>query len=216
MARIKGTGNVRDLAVCDIVIEAATEILERKKEIFRELDSICRPDAILATNTSTLSVAELAAVTKRPEKVIGTHFLSPVPPSKLVEIVRPPTTSDETLEIAREFCKSLGKDTIVARDTNLFVFNYLYISLTRAALELLENDIASAEDIDKTMTLGLGHPLGPIALVDFNGVDTIRLVFEAAYERSMDPRFEPSKLLRQLCEEGRLGRKTGRGFYEYG
>lgn len=215
-ARIKYSTIMNDLARCRIVIEAATEKLGLKKKIFRRLDKICTSDVVLATSTSTISVMDLAMVTNRPEKVIGIHFLSPVPPSRLVEIVRPATTSDETLEIAREFCKSLGKDIIVAKDTNLFVFNYLYLALTRAALELLEKGIAAAEDIDKAMTLGLGHPIGPIALADFNGIDTIYLVFKAAYDRTKDPQYRSPKALRQLYKEGRLGRKTGKGFYEYG
>ncbi|HUS83596.1 MAG TPA: 3-hydroxyacyl-CoA dehydrogenase family protein [Anaerolineales bacterium] len=215
LGRIKGTTTMKELAPCDIVIEAATENLGLKKEIFRELDRTCRPDIILASSTSTVSIANLAGATKRPGNVIGIHFLSPVPPSRLVEIVRPDTTSDETCETACEFCKSMGKDVIVAQDITPFVFNYLYLTLTRAALELMENKIASAEDIDKAARLGLGHPLGPIELIDFNGVDTIHLVFKTVFEQTDDPRFEPSKLLKKLCDEGSLGRKTGRGFYDY-
>ena len=216
MARIRGTTELEDLSDCDMVIEAVTEKPDLKKEIIRKLGRICRPDIILCTNTSTVSVTDLSGSSPNPEKVIGTHFLSPVPPSKLVEIIRTDITSAETVEIIREFCKSLGKEIIVAKDTPLFVFNYLYTALTQAALELLENDVATAEDIDKTMTLGLGHPLGPIALVDFNGVDTIYLVFKAAYDQTKDLRHKPSEQLKRLYEEGRLGRKTGRGFYEYG
>lgn len=215
LARIRGTLDQRELRDRDLVIEAVPEDMELKKGIFVALDRICPRQAILSTNTSCLSVTELAQATSRPSQVIGTHFLSPVPRSKLIEIVRADTTSDETLAAVKEFGRSLGKEVLVAKDTPGFIFNYLLLALTGAAIRLLENGIASAEDIDKSMTLGLGHPIGPLALADFNGLDVGYMVGRAMYERSKDPCLAPSAMLKQLVESGRLGRKTGEGFYKY-
>ncbi len=215
LSRIKGSVTQEDLNDRDLVIEAIPEDMERKKKVFVEVDRICPKHAILCTNTSCLSVTELAQATSRPDRVIGTHFLSPVPPSKLLEIVRADTTSEETLETVKKFGRSLGKEILVAKDTPGFIFNYLLISLTRAAERLLENGIATAEDIDKSMTLGLGHPIGPLALADFNGLDVGYMVSCAMYERGKDPCLAPSNMLKTLVESGRLGRKTGEGFYNY-
>jgi 3-hydroxybutyryl-CoA dehydrogenase len=189
--------------------------MELKRKVFVQLDGICPGHTILCTNTSCLSVTELARATKRPDRVIGTHFLSPVPPSKLLEIVRADTTSGETLETVKDFGRSLGKEILVARDTPGFIFNYLLLALTGAAVHLLENGVASAEDIDKSMTLGLGHPIGPLALADFNGLDVGYMVSCAMYERSKDPCLAPSAIMKEMVESGHLGRKTGEGFYKY-
>jgi len=215
LARIKGSVTLEDLNDCDLVIEAIPEDMEHKKRVFIELDSICPRNTILCSNTSCLSVTELAGVTNRADRVIGTHFLSPVPPSKLLEIVRSDTTAEATVATVKEFGRSLGKEILVAKDTPGFIFNYLLIALTGAAVRLLENGVASAEDIDKSMTLGLGHPIGPLALADFNGLDVGYMVSSAMYERSKDPCLAPSAIMKEMVESGRLGRKTGEGFYKY-
>jgi 3-hydroxybutyryl-CoA dehydrogenase len=214
-SRIKGSIALEDLSDRDLVIEAVPEDMELKQRTFARLDRICPGHAILCSNTSCLSVTELARATSRPDRVIGTHFLSPVPPSKLLEIIRADTTSRETVATARKFGLSLGKEILVARDTPGFIFNYLLLALTGAAVRLLENGVASAEDIDKSMTLGLGHPIGPLALADFNGLDIGYMVSRAMYERSKDPCLVPSVIMKEMVESGRLGRKTGEGFYQY-
>jgi len=214
-SRIKGSITLEELNDRDLVIEAIPEDMGLKKKVFVEVDRICPGHAILCTNTSCLSVTELARATSRPDRVIGTHFLSPVPPSKLLEVVRADTTSEETLAAVKEFGRSLGKEILVAKDTPGFIFNYLLLALTGAAVRLLEDGVASAEDIDKSMTLGLGHPIGPLALADFNGLDVGYMVGCAMYERSKDPCLAPSAILEELVASGRLGRKTGEGFYKY-
>jgi 3-hydroxybutyryl-CoA dehydrogenase len=213
--RIKGSTTAKDLNDRDLVIEAIPEDMELKKRVFVELDKICPRYTILCSNTSCLSVTELAQATSRPDRVVGTHFLSPVPPSKLLEIVKTDLTSEETLETVRKFGRSLGKEILVAKDTPGFIFNYLLLALTGAAVKLLEDGVASAEDIDKSMTLGLGHPIGPLALADFNGLDVGYMVSCAMYERSKDPYLAPSIIMKKLVDSGHLGRKTGEGFYRY-
>ena len=215
LARIKGTTNTKDFSDCDLVIEVVPENIDLKKEVFVKVDKICPERTILASNTSCISIFELAKVTNRPEKVLGMHFLSPVPPSKLLEIVRSAATSDETLESGRKFGESLGKAVIVAKDVPPFIFNRLLMALEGTALQMLEDGIATKEDIDKSMTLGLYHPIGPIALLDFNGIDVAYKVCQAMYEQTKDPQYAPSPLIKKMVETGRLGRKTGKGFYDY-
>lgn len=213
--RIRGSTVLGDLSGCDLVIEAIPEDLELKKTVFAELDRLCPDRTILCSNTSCLSVTEIAGVTGRPGKVIGTHFLSPVPRSKLLEIVRADTTDADTLEAVQRFGHSLGMETLVAKDTPGFVFNYLLSALIGAAVRLVERGVASPEDVDKSWTLGMGHHIGPLALADFNGLDVGYMVARAMHERSGDPCLAPSDLLKQMVESGRLGRKTGEGFYRY-
>jgi 3-hydroxybutyryl-CoA dehydrogenase len=214
-ARIKGSAAMADLRDRDLVIEAVPEDMELKKRIFLELDRICPGHTVLCSNTSCLSVTELAQVTGRPDKVMGTHFLTPVPRSRLLEIVRADTTSEQTLANVEAFGRSLGLEILVAKDTPGFIFNYLLLALIGSAVHLLEDGVASAEDIDKSMTLGLGLPIGPLALADFNGLDVGYMVARAMSERSKDPCLAPSALLKEMVESGRLGRKTGEGFYKY-
>jgi 3-hydroxybutyryl-CoA dehydrogenase len=197
------------------VIEVVPENIDLKKEVFARIDKICPEHTILASNTSCISIFELAKATNRPEKVLGMHFLSPVPPSKLLEIVRSAATSDETLEIGKKFGESLGKDVIVAKDVPPFIFNRLLMALAGTAVKMLEDGIATKEDIDKSMTLGLSHPIGPIALLDFNGIDVAYKVSQAMYEQTKDPQYAPSPLIRKMVETGQLGRKVGKGFYDY-
>ena len=215
MARIKGTSDMNGFQDCDLVVESVAEDMDIKKKVFAELDEICPEHSILATNTSCLSVTELAMVTKRPDKVLGLHFLSPVPQSKLMELVTTTVISDKTLKTAKSFASSLQKSIIVTKDTPGFVFNRLYIGLSLIAVRLLESEIATREEIDSSMTLGLGHPIGPLALLDFNGIDTILSVADAMYRDLKDPIYAIPTLMRKMVANGWLGRKTGKGFYDH-
>jgi len=215
MAHIKGTTNMQDFGDCDLVIEAATELLDSKKKMFAELDKICPKNTILASNTSVLSVLDMAAQTTRPDKVLGLHFMNPVPLMKLVEIVRTIATSDETLETSSKFCESLGKTIVIAKDTPGFIVNCLLIPYQLDAIRMLEAGVATREDIDTAITLGLGYPMGPLTLMDLVGVDIIYHVASAMYEETKDPKFALPTLLKKMVTAGWLGRKTGKGFYEY-
>ncbi len=215
MGRIKGTIDVKDFADCDLVIEAATENMEIKKKIFAQLDTVVKPGAILATNTSCLSIMHVATVTRRPEKVLGLHFMNPVPIMKLLEIVRTIATTDETLEIGKEFGKSLGKTVVIAKDTPAFIVNALLIPYLLSAMRMYDNGVASKEDIDTGINLGLNHPMGPLTLSDHIGLDTILFVADASYNELKDPAFAVPPILRKMVAAGWLGRKSGRGFYQY-
>lgn len=215
LARVKGTTDIKDFGDCDLVIETAVETMDLKKGIFAELDSICPKDTILATNTSCLSIIEIASVTKRPDKVLGLHFLTPVPQSKLLEIVRTIATSDKTMDMGREFAQSLGKATVVSKDFPGFVFNRLSVALLLAAVRVLESGIATREEIDNSMKLGLDHPIGPLALLDFGGNDVYLHIANALYEELKDATYAPPMLLKQMVAAGWLGRKTGKGFFDY-
>jgi len=183
--------------------------------VFAELDKVCNKEAILASNTSCLPVIELAMVTSRPEKVLGMHFFAPVPLDRLLELVKTVETSDETLEAAKKFGESLDKEVIIAKDTPGFIFNRLQVSFKLNAVRMLESGIASAEDIDKAMTLGAGYPVGPLATMDFTGIDVIYNVAKAIYEETKDPQFAPPVLMKRMVASGLLGRKTGKGFFNY-
>ncbi len=215
LARIKGTTNTKDFGDCDLIIEAALEKMDVKKKIFAELDKICSKDAILATNTSCLSIIDMATATTRKEKVLGMHFFNPVPSMKLLEIVKTIATSDETLEIALEFGKSIGKTTIVAPDTPGFIVNRLLIPFMFDACRMLEAGLATKEDIDTGVRLGLGHPMGPLTLADLTGMDTNLFIANSIYEETKDPTCAPPVILKKMVAAGWLGRKTGKGFYEY-
>jgi 3-hydroxybutyryl-CoA dehydrogenase len=215
LGKIKGTTDMQDFKDCDLVVEAAIENMDLKKKIFADLDKICKPDAILSTNTSCLSVMNVAAVTKRPEKVLGCHFFNPVPVMKLLELVKTITTSKATIDVAVEWGKSLGKTVIVAPDRPGFIVNRAYMPYVVESIEMLENGVASKEDIDTGMQLGLNYPMGPFTLADLAGLDTILFVLDAMYAETKSPKFVAPVLLRKMVTAGHLGRKTGKGFYDY-
>jgi 3-hydroxybutyryl-CoA dehydrogenase len=215
LALIKGTTDTRDFGDCDLVIEAAVENLDSKKKIFSELDKICSKNTILATNTSCLSIIDMAVATRRPDKVLGLHFFNPAPVMKLLEIVRTVATSKETLEIGHNLGKSLGKTTIVAQDSPGFIVNRLMVPQIIIAIQMLESGIATREDIDTGMTLGLNYPMGPLALADLVGLDTLLFIANGIYSEFRDVRYAAPILLKKMVATGWLGRKTGKGFYEY-
>jgi len=215
LARIKGTTNTQDLSDCGLVIEAAIENLEMKKKIFAGLDKVCLKDTILATNTSVLSVIDIAKATTRQEKVLGLHFFNPVPVMKLVELIRTIATSDETANTGKEFVDSLGKTVAICQDTPGFIVNRLTTPLMLNAVRMVESGLATKEDIDTAITLGMNHPMGPLRLLDLIGLDTILSGVSDMYEELKDPQFAPPTLLKKMVAAGWLGRKTGKGFYEY-
>jgi len=215
LGRIKGTTNTKDFSDCDLVIEAAIENLDLKKKIFAELDGICPKHAILATNTSCLSIIDMAVVTKRPDKVLGLHFFNPAPIMKLLEMVRTITTSDEVVKTSQKFGQSLGKTTVIAQDAPGFIVNRLWIPFLLHAIRLYEDGVASREDIDNAISLGLNYPMGPLTLSDMVGIDVVKFVADALYEQLRDPRYVTPTLVDKMVAAGWLGRKTGRGFYEY-
>ncbi len=214
-ARIRGTTNMDDFHECELVIEAAIEQLDIKQNIFKELDDITPKEALLASNTSSISLTALAAATSRPDKVLGLHFFNPAPVMPLVEIVRAVTTSDESVAIAQRFVDSLGKKPVLAKDTPGFIVNRLLVPYLIDAIRMYEQGLASKEDIDSAMKLGANHPMGPLQLSDFIGLDTLLYVAEVLYEELAEPRLAPPPLLRRMVAAGFLGRKSGRGFYEY-
>lgn len=213
--RIKLTEKLEDLADADFIIEAIIEKMEIKKTVFRELDEVCQEQAVLATNTSGLSITEIGATTSRPDKVIGLHFFNPVPVMKLVEVIKGEGTSEETYVQTMELAKQLGKEAITVNDSPLFAVNRILVPMINEAIFVLAEGTASAEDIDKGMVLGANHPIGPLALADLVGLDTLLMVQETLYEETCDSKFRPCPLLKKLVRAGHLGRKTGRGFYTY-
>jgi 3-hydroxybutyryl-CoA dehydrogenase len=216
VGRISTTMDLAAARDADLVIEAVFERLDVKQEVFKELGGICKPEAILATNTSALPITEIAAVTKRPGMVVGTHFFSPVPMMRIVEIVKGLSTSEESLAVAREYVLSLGKEYItVHRDIAGFALNRLNIPSTLEAIRLVEAGVATPEDIDKGMRLGFGRPMGPFETNDMTGIDVTLNAALNIYNETRDPKFWPPALMFRKVKSGELGRKTGRGWYEY-
>jgi 3-hydroxybutyryl-CoA dehydrogenase len=215
LGRIKGTTDMKDFADCDLTIEAVVENIDLKKKIFAELDKICPKHTILATNTSCLSVIDVAMVTTKPDKVLGLHFNNPVPVMKLLEVVRTVVTSDETLETGKSFGSSLEKTVVVAKDTPGFIVNRLLFTFLLTAIRMLEAGVATKEDIDTAINLGLNHPMGPLTLADLLGLDTCLFIANSIYEELKDSQYIPPTLLKKMVVSGWLGRKTGKGFYEY-
>jgi 3-hydroxybutyryl-CoA dehydrogenase len=215
LGRLIFTTNVADLAPCDIVIEAIVEDLEVKNALFGELDGICGPDTIFASNTSSLTITDMAANTDRADRFVGLHFFNPVPVMKLVEVVRTIATSNETFDRAFAFSKKLGKVPIAAKDNSGFVVNLLLVPYMLDAIRQLERGVASIEDIDTGMVLGCGYPMGPFTLCDFVGIDTLHKISEIMFDEYREERYAPPPLLKRIVAMGRYGRKTGQGFYDW-
>jgi len=215
LARIQFTTRLEDLADSDIVIEAVVEELDAKNAIWKELDGLCPPHTIFASNTSSLTIAAMAAATARPDRMIGLHFFNPVPAMPLVEVVRTVTTSDETFRQVFEFARALKKEPIAAKDSSGFVVNLLLVPYLLDAITALERGVASVEDIDKGMKLGTGHPMGPFTLLDFVGLDTTYKIAEIMFTEYREKRYAPPPLLRRMVLAGMYGRKSGQGFYDY-
>ena len=209
------TDALADLADCDLVLESVVEDLDVKLALFRELDGICKADAILATNTSTLPVVEMAMVTNRPGQVCGVHFFNPAPAMKLVEIIRPITADAATVDAVKAFAASCGKDVVEVADRAGFIVNALLFPYLNNAVRMLENGVASRDDIDLAMKGGCNFPMGPLALLDLVGLDTSVAILDALYDEFRDPNFSPVPRLRRMVTAGHLGRKSGMGFYDY-
>jgi len=215
LSRVTATANLHDLHDCDLVVESVVEDLAVKKELFKELDLVVKDDAILATNTSTLPVIEMAVVTDRPDKVVGVHFFNPAPMMSLVEIVRPLTAADDTVATVTEFATACGKDPVEVKDRAGFIVNALLFPYLNNAVRMLENGTASRDDIDTAMKGGCNFPMGPLALLDLVGLDTSLAILDALYDEFRDPNYAAVPTLRRMVAAGHLGRKSGQGFHDY-
>jgi 3-hydroxybutyryl-CoA dehydrogenase len=216
LGRIQRTTSYAHLDVCDIVIEAATENEAVKFKILQQVDAVVRPDAVIASNTSSISITRLASASQYPERVIGMHFFNPVAVMALVELIRGLQTSDQTYERARQLTEAIGKTSVSVRNSPGFVVNRILCPMINEAILVLQEGVASAEQIDEAMRLGSGQPLGPLALADMIGLDTLLSIMETLLDEFKDPKYRPALLLREKVDAGRLGRKTGKGFYNYG
>ena len=215
LKRLTFTTATTDLKGCDIVVEAITEDLELKNALWKELDAICPPHTIFASNTSSLTIAAMAAATKRADRFVGLHFFNPVPLMQLVEVVRAVTTSEETFRRAFTFARSLGKEAVAAKDNSGFIVNLLLVPYLLDAIRAVEHGVGSVPDIDKAMQLGCGYPMGPLTLLDFVGLDTTYRIAEIMFTEYREQKYAPPPLLKRMVTAGLMGRKSGKGFYDY-
>jgi 3-hydroxybutyryl-CoA dehydrogenase len=215
VGNIKGTTALSDLADCDLICEAVIENLEVKKTVYKELDGLCKAETIFASNTSSLSIGDMASVTKRRDRFVGLHFFNPVPVMKLCEVVKTLDTSDETFKTAFSFAESVGKSAVTAKDSPGFIVNVLLVPYLLDAIRSYERGLATREDIDNAMIMGCGHPMGPLTLTDFIGLDTILYIADIMFEEFKDSHYAAPPLLRRMVASGYLGKKSGRGFFDY-
>ena len=215
LGNIRATTEFNDLAECDLVVEAILENFDLKAQVIQDLDQVCRPDAIFATNTSSISVTRIAAASSSPKRVIGMHFFNPVPMMQLVEIIRALQTSDETCAAIVALTEAIGKKARVSKDSYGFVVNRVLIPMVNEAINCVCEGLATPEDVDAMMKLGANHPMGPLSLADLIGLDIVLDIMETLYDGFDDPKYRPSPLLKQMCDAGYLGRKTGKGFFSY-
>ena len=215
LSRLSRSVDLNDASDASLVLEAIFEDMSAKRELFEALDAICAPDCLFGSNTSSLSITEMASGLQHEEQFLGIHFFNPAPVMKLVEIIRGDATSEETLEVALDLVRSIGKEPVICRESPGFIVNRILIPMINEAVELLDCGVASREDIDQAMKLGANHPMGPLELADFVGVDIVLAIMEVLYSETGDPKYRPSLMLRRLVRAGKLGRKSGEGFYQY-
>ena len=215
LSKIAGTTELSDLSDCDIVIEVIIENMELKAELYKELSEVCKPDTIFASNTSSLSITEMASYTNRPDKMVGLHFFNPVPLMRLVEVARSVSTSSESFDTVYEFAKSLGKTPVKCSDTTGFIVNRLLVPYLLDCIRQLENGLATVEDIDNALKLGLGYPMGPFTLLDFVGLDTTLYIADIMFEEFKEHKYAAPPLMRRMVHAGYFGKKSGKGFYDY-